>query len=433
MFKSRISSIIAIPLILIVALCFISVFKSLKNYTPPQLTVIGAVLMADGIGSQAAELINALKDDIDVGFKKGNGHFAIKGTSQGIQSILKNRKRPLGKVIVYEDCLGFGESFQGVIKGPKNEQSIRIAYSMFESSEIPPEWVNSLNTYFDAVAVPDKFFMDVYKNSGVTIPIFELPLGLNLNRFLTAPLKTQKHSPMVFANLGSAIPRKNQLKLIQAFHQAFGNSPDVKLRINCRFGDEQVIQDMQDEIAKLQASNIEFTIRELNADVYFKTLENTDCYVNISSGEGFSIQPRQAMALGMPTITTDNTAQSTICQSHLGCAVPSLNLIPAFYPDLHNCYGSFYDCNVEDVAAAFRDVYDNYDHYLGQNLAARAWASQYSYNQLKPLYLGIIAPKKIVLGNINKITPDCLYMDSEVLCEKFSKLLEIPWSYANDG
>jgi hypothetical protein len=34
---------------------------------------------------------------------------------------------------------------------------------MFESSEIPPEWADSLNTYFDAVAVPDKFFVNVYK------------------------------------------------------------------------------------------------------------------------------------------------------------------------------------------------------------------------------------------------------------------------------
>jgi glycosyltransferase involved in cell wall biosynthesis len=232
---------------------------------------------------------------------------------------------------------------------------------------------------------------------------------------------------MVFTNLGSAIPRKNQHKLIQAFHQAFGHSPDVKLRINCRFGNKQVIQDIQSEIDKLGMTTVEFSIGELNADAYFKTLQDTDCYVNISSGEGFSIQPRQAMALGIPTITTDNTAQSTICQSALGLVVPSSHAIPAFYPDLQNCYGSFYDCTVEDVAIALRNMYDNYDHYLEQKEAARAWASKYSYKHLKSLYIGIIVPKKIILGNMNRITPDCLFVDSAPLCEKFNALLGTPW------
>ena len=136
------------------------------------------------------------------------------------------------------------------IKTPKNENEIRIAYSMYESSLIPPEWVKTLNHYFDAVAVPDKFLKNVYKNSGVTIPVFELPLGLNLNDFLEKPLKSQRKTPFVFGNLSSAVHRKNQLKLLQSFYLAFGNSSDVKLRLNGRYCNSEYKQEIQQEYSE---------------------------------------------------------------------------------------------------------------------------------------------------------------------------------------
>ena len=399
---------------------------SSKKPKQPYLTVVGPVQMADGIGRQAAELIDMLKDDLAIGFKSSDKNSNMEGTPEGIRSILKNKKRPLGKVVLYEDYLRMGESpLRNALTHFNNSKSLRIAYSMFESSLIPPEWVITLNHYFDAIAVPDKFLIDSYKNSGVTIPIFELPLGLNLDKFLQAPLKSKKKSPLVFANLSSAIVRKNHLKLIRAFHEAFGNSTDVQLKLNCRCGERECIEAIKKELENLGSANIEFTEICMGQNLYFNTFQTIDCYVSLSAGEGYSIQPREAMALGIPVIITDNTGQATICNSGLGRAVPSPNPISAFYPAFNNHYGVFYDCDIKDAALALQDVYNHYDHYLEQGPAARAWVKQCSYDQLKPLYLGLIKPKKIVLGAINKITPDCLFTDSEELCEKFKKLVGI--------
>ncbi len=422
--KFRKCLILTAILIVIVSTCLVFKIKSCKKVKQPHLTVIGLVCMADGIGRQAAELIDCLKDDITIGFKPTDKNIPKEGISESLYSILKNQKLPLGKVILYEDYLGLdGLDFKISLTGLKNRESIRIAYSMFESTRIPSEWVLALNHYFDAVAVPDKFLVDVYKNSGVTIPIFELPLGLNLDKFLNLPLKEKPNKPFVFANLSATYPRKNQLKLIQAFHVAFGNSPNVKLRINGRYSEPEYSQSIKNELYKLGATNIEFTEMRMQPDLYLKTFQEVDCYVSLSSGEGFSIQPREAMALGIPAIITNTTGQVTICKSNLGYAVPSLNPIPAFYPLFKNYYGNFYDCHVEDVVKALRDVYENYDHYLQQREAARLWVKQYTYDRLKPIYLGLINPKKIVLGEVNKITPDCLFTDSKELCEKFHRLL----------
>lgn len=393
----------------------------LSKTDQPHLTILGPVSMADGLGRQSVELIDALKDHVDISFRS-TGTFILDGIPPKIQKILK-KKAPLGKVIIYEDFLVVnGKPLNNNITSLRDDSSIRIAYSMFEASLIPSEWAHVLNHYFDAVLVPDQFLIEVYKNSGVTIPIFELPLGLNLDKFYQAPLKTKKNHPMVFANLSAAFPRKNQLKLLKAFHQVFGNSPDVRLKLNSRNSDPTYSKAIKDELRLIGATNIDFTEMVLEEDLYFKIFQEIDCYVSLSLGEGFSIQPREAMALGIPIIITDNTGQSTICASGLGKIVPSLNQVPAFYPASKDYYGISYDCNIEDVVIALRDMYENYNHYLQKGNSARKWAKQYSYDQLKPLYLTLVKPKKIVLGNINKLTSDCLFTDSVELCEKLNRL-----------
>ena len=424
--------IIGIFCIFALALSFTSVYthkpskkkqKLAKKTQEPYLTVAGFSLMSDGLGRHAVELIDALDKDIDIGFASSREFLIFDGVPAKVKRILK-QKRPIAKVVFYVDWLGEeGLSYKTTLVSPKNSTSIRIAYSMFEASAIPPEWVVALNNYFDAVAVPDKFLIDVYRSCGVTIPIFEVPLGLNLDNYYNAPLKNTKNSPMVFANFSTATPRKNQLRLIQAFHAAFGNSKKVQLKLNSRAGDLPSIQAMENEIHRLGATNIDFTLRTLDNDLYLKAFQEIDCYVSLSSGEGFSIQPREAMALGVPVIVTDNTGQSTICDSKFGRAVPSLNPIPAFYPTFGRYYGSFYDCTIKDAAEALTDVYQNHENYLQQAAAARIWVKQSSsYDQLTPLYLGLVRPKKVVLGNINKVTPDCLFTDSAELCTKFHQL-----------
>lgn len=417
---------IAIAILILISSTYF--VRKINQSTQPHLTVVGSVVMADGLGKQAAELIEALKDDITIGFRPHNKNIVKGDIPDSIHDILKNRSRPIGKVVIFEDYFGKdGLCFKEAIKGLKNDNYIRIAYSMFESSQIPSEWVVALNHYFDAVAVPDEFLIEVYKNSGVTIPIFELPLGLNLKQFLNVPLKINKKTPFIFANMSAAIPRKNQLKLIQAFHSAFGNSCTVKLRINSRHSDPDCAQLIKDEIHKLGVTNIEFTEMRMEKDLYFKVFQDIDCYVSLSLGEGFSIQPREAMALGIPIIITDTTGQSTICKSHLGYKIPCFNPISAFFPEFKNYYGIFYDCQIEDVTKALRDVYINYEHYLRQGLSAREWVKQYSYDQLKPLYLSLINPKQIILCKKNQITPDCLFIDSKELCNKFHHLLGTPF------
>ncbi len=393
----------------------------LRFWQQPELTVCGFIDMTDGLGRQSIELIEAFHQDFNTSFVPTRPtRFA--DVSQSLQRVVSRKKSRLGKVIVFEDLLWWPneEKYRKMVN-KASQDSIRIAYSMFESTKIPNEWVMILNKHFDAVAVPDPFLVEVYKNSGVKIPIFIVPLALNLKPMLEQPLKKERHLPMVFGNLAACNDRKNQLLLVRAFAKAFGNNPNVRLRINCRGGEQEISNAITREIVQQGLTNVEFTQFALNRAEYLKLFQEIDCYVSISKSEGFSIQPREAMALGIPVISTDNSAQKTICDSGLVRTVHSpfqeLSICP-----WGNSYGYVFNCTVDSVVDALKDVHSNYDKYLQNAALSRKWAQQYQYENLKSLYRSLIKPKQVVFGAEDKITEEGLVTSSKKLFEKYKTI-----------
>ncbi len=389
----------------------------------PYISLVGPIEMADGIGRQVAELANMFLDDFDTNIV--TKHYNRMDVPQKVKTMMSKKNKQLGKIVIFEESLWApGEDISRFLDSVENENQIRIAYSMLESTRIPQEWVMQLNLYYDAVAVPDEFLVEAYKKSGVNIPIFTIPLGLDLNNYLKDPIKKERHPVMVFGNLGSALDRKNQVLLIRAFAKALGNVEDAALHINVRGGDKPVREAIVDEILAQGCSNIRYTEIKLRKDAYFKFFKTLDCYVSLAKGEGFSIQPREAMALGIPVIAANNTAQETICRSKLVKSVSSAILEPARYFGLRLISGHRFNCEVDEAAAAIKDVYENYQKYLACSEEARKWASYYDYSnkELQDLYKSLVSPKKIVLGDKDTIHKDYIMTTSQKLYDKYRKV-----------
>jgi len=387
----------------------------------PDLTVMGYINMADGLGRQGPELIEAFKKDLEVSFKFTRKIKKAK-VPKRIQKIVNKKNSEWGKVLLFEDIL-WGPWDGSVVKKlhgcPKD--TVKIAYSMYEATKIPQEWVDILNSKFDAVIVPSQFLIEVYHNSGVKIPVFEIPLGLNLKRFLNEPLKEKGNGPLVFGNLSAGSDRKNHVKLIQAFAKAFGDDPGVQLVINARYCEKEVRNEITKAITILELKNIKFTQKPLSKNNYLREFKEIDCYVSPSKGEGFSIQPREAMALGIPVIVTNNTGQIPVCESGLVEAVSSPIRVPALNP-WGDYYGFNFDCSVEELADAMKRVSESYSTYLEKGKDARKWAKKYRYSSLKPLYQSAISPKKIVFGGENIITSEYLMTNSRSLFHKYENM-----------
>jgi len=414
--------------LLVTVIAVFGVFYAQK-FSKPDVTIIGVVNMADGLGRQSVELIDMLKDKVKVGFLQ-TAQPCYKAVPKPIRKIIKNQYRPFGDIIIFEECVWTPEKeHYKLLRTPKNEEQIRLAYTMFESSAIPQQWVDVLNEYFDAAIVPDSYLIKVYQESGVHIPVFLLPLGLNLQAFLQEELKSKPNYPIIFGNFGACLNRKNQKLLVEAFYEAFGDTDKVLLKINSRYAQAKTAQEIKEFIANHQIKNIVFTEKCLSKQEYLEALKSIDCLVAISTGEGFSIQPREAMALGIPVIVSDSAAQKTICQSGLTKSIhacikqPALRAWGTILKEPVQ-YGYEYSCTKESVIEALVEVYDHYDYYLARAEAGRNWARQYDYSQIKPLYLTLVKPQEVILSTKNKIAENTLYTNSKNLYSKYQRLLK---------
>ena len=406
-------------------------------------TGAGVPGFCDGIGRIEYGILDVLNKDIDIasyqpakwaneyaGYNELDDPYNVEKRTHKTNSLEQS------PVFLYIDTIHGYMNDGCFAKVPSDV--VRFAYSMFESSAIPDKAVENLNQHFDAVVVPDIYHVDVYKNSGVTLPIFVVPTGLYLEKFLAEDIKIKPLKPFTFGCIATCKKRKNIKKLLNSFAKLYKNNPEYCLKIHTKKPNfkeatldvlEQTIgslfervegsgstsladffknlpdpeETLEEMIERLKITNVIVTTDIMTERQYIDYFKSIDCYLSISTGEGFSNTPREAMALGVPAIVSNNTGQTTICNSKKVIAVDSPLVIDAFYEGLPRSFGKQYDCTQEAVVKAMQDVVTNYNQYLEQATGARQWVKQYLWPNLKQQYLTLLKPTKVVLGSENKV------------------------------
>lgn len=391
-------------LLKILLIFFLSDSSLIKSFDC-DLTIVGYLRFSDSIGRITYGLIDYLKNDVKINFINSRKNEAYKQYPQLLEKVSVNEINR-SNITFYVDMLTHFDPEK------LNKNGINIAYSMLEGTKIFQSWVKILNEHFDAVAVPDKFLINVYRNSGVNIPIFELPLGIYLNEFLQIQTKNKPNEIFTFGCLSSIDNRKNQKKLVEAFYKAFGRSQKVKLVLNGRIGQKKYINDLRDYIKRKKLNNIQIYCKTLSWPDYIQLMASFDCYVNISKGEGFSVTPRESLAIAIPTIVSNNSAQKTIARTNFVRVIKSDIIENSSFYYGQDC-GDFFDCEIEDISSALIDVYNNYFYYMQLAEKGKEWVKFYKWENLKIRYLHLLLPQKIFFGYINDITDDYLITNSK--------------------
>ncbi len=353
------------------------------------VTIISHVQSRDSIGRHGIIFGEILQHAFNV-----NGMATREASAQDIDPALFKKltiKNDTGKLTIYTDVLWHNKNFEPFRKMPK-DAGIKICYSMFESSAIPAEWVSIINSSFDGVWVPDQWLVNVYKASGVTQPINVLPLACYLQQFLNKPLKQKANHTFTFGISSAIWMRKNLKGVIEAFKGAFTGTEKVKLKIHSRYGLPAETEQIRQAIGN--DARIEFTIITLGPEEYADFMASLDAYVFLSMGEGFSVTPREAMALGLPVILSNNTVHETICNSGLVYSVNTQKEIPAFYELFNRPYGSYFVPDQQEAQNYMRLAFEQRNLIYKDAAKRRAWAAQYDVNALKHTY--IKAVKKIL-------------------------------------
>ena len=191
-----------------------------------------------------------------------------------------------------------------------------VGYTIWETTKLHPDWPKYINKFVDKVLVGCEWNVEVFKNSGVTIPIGVVPHGINKAEYDGVEkynITGVKDSDFMFYSIFQWTERKNPLAMIKAYYHAFSGINDVVLVLKTYRSDysdnEKVairttIQRLKDIMPMDHYPKVVLISEMLSEQEIAAVHKRGDCYVSLDRGEGFGLSPFQAGAAGNPIIVT---------------------------------------------------------------------------------------------------------------------------------
>ncbi len=259
--------------------------------------------------------------------------------------------------------------------------NINVAYTTFETSEIPRHWIKPINEHYARCIVPHEYMKGVFESSGVRIPVAAIQQGFT--RYDRRSSIKPRGDVFRIGFLGVPYKRKNLFKLYQACVNLLGKIPGLRLVVHS----SMFMRGMYTpEVALMERSPfVEWTWGEWTDERTGEWYRNLSCYVFPSSGEGWSFTPRESMYLGIPTLLTDIPVHREIIESGFCKVIPVCGKEDANYEG--NAYGQWDRVSLGDIEDAVWDVYRNYGSHLiramqGARWIENRWTNEGSQQQL---------------------------------------------------
>jgi glycosyltransferase involved in cell wall biosynthesis len=245
---------------------------------------------------------------------------------------------------------------------PYREVEDLFINTMWEADHLPAVWPERLNLA-RAVIVPSRFLVEVFRRSGVNVPVVVVEQGVDPDVY------HYEHRPerdgLTTLMVGTVDERKHMGEGIAAWKLAFGHDPHARLIIKSRF----------------QKGNYSFDDSRIT---FFKHDEATrgiphwyrEADVLLALGnEGFGLPLVEGMATGLPVIALDSEGQADVCAEARDCllAVAPVAWVP--YKELNwGPSGVQGVPGVEDVAERLRWVAAHRVEARDMGRAASEWA-----------------------------------------------------------
>ena len=228
-----------------------------------------------------------------------------------------------------------------------------IIYTMWDSSILPIEYVNTINKC-QLVIVPSNETKKVFMRSGVSRPIEVIPHGFDRLSFYPKDNYNNNYGyTFIFGASGQIVSPKNDKKdldkVISCFKTAFQNNENVELQLKITNESKSNIYIKHDE----RITYIKNTYANSNMPNWYRGL---NCYVNLSKYEAFGRQPMEAMACGIPIITTNASGISDYYSNDMGYTIGHEEVAANCDPYVE---GHWYEANEDEVVSQMRYVYKN--------------------------------------------------------------------------
>jgi len=237
----------------------------------------------------------------------------------------------------------------------------KIQMTQWESTLVPPSWVDHAKHYNEWWTA-NEFGRQAFINSGVPaekVKVYEHGVDHNL----WSRHKRGKNGVIRFLHVDSGSPRKRGDLAVNAFRAAFGNSLDYELTLKHSHypasGVDWNILEIMENHGEWEHVNVRHIRENMDIRHLVSLFKYHDVLLYPSEGEGFGLIPLQALATGMPVISTgiwcsyDKFLNGNIINSKL-----ELSDIVETYTR----HGQVVLPDFDSTVSLLKNIVDNFDH-----------------------------------------------------------------------
>lgn len=230
---------------------------------------------------------------------------------------------------------------------------IPVILTMWEAQRLPEAYREHLH-HFDTVIVPSQQNLELFSEYHPNVKLATLGVDPAQWHFEERKQPGQNFTFLI----GGSGARKGTDLAYRAFLTAFpdgswGDGPIPRLMMKNPKGED------------FYHSRVDMVSGRISAAAEVALYANAHCYLQPSRGEGFGLQPIQAIAQGMPTILTAAHGHSSF--AHLGYGLSTTAATASYF--IYGDAGDWWEPDFDELVGYMRYVYDNYD-------AAQAFAKE---------------------------------------------------------
>ncbi len=273
-----------------------------QNGDSYDLTVVGYLSRALGIGEDARRILNAAKNSIRgsvVGFDYERSASEVQYPGYRSVSNFGTSRANISIVCVNADNLEqFAYEFPTVFA----RSNFKVGRWAWELDEMP-SWMSERQYLLDELWVYSGFIANALRKS-VSIPVHVVPPVL-FNGEDQVDLESQQTVTFLYIfDYLSGFERKNPLGLVRAFRQAFPVEGSARLILKSVNSSARFAESEKLRFAIKDRSDIELVDRYLDVQEMSELYSRASCYVSLHRSEGVGLTMAEAMARGIPVIAT---------------------------------------------------------------------------------------------------------------------------------